>query len=497
MELQNLIEGNNSHQIFQEVMFDFQQIRRIREENDKRKNTLCQFRDQILSEIKRTVDQTKQIIKEILHNQLIAWKRQQQLSGNGFQMTLSLTPIQKWCEELVHVILSTKMHIEEVDRLKQALPDIFPSHASTTSQQMTDEITQLLMKIVKGTFIVDVQPCQVMKTNTKFEASVQLLVGVPLNVHRSSSPKVTVSILSEAQAAEIQRNQSRIHSLQSGEISNNQSDMIMHKESGQVKAMFHNMQLKKIRRKEKYRLSESVTEEKFYLLFRADIQVSGKVFNLWTLSLPVSVIVHGNQECVALANVTWDNAFAESLKQPCKSPEHVTWAQMAPMLDMKWKSHCHTTRGLSNENIQYLASKLFQNDNLPKAVFDSLLISRVDFCREPLPGRNFSFWEWFYYLMKLTDNHLNDAWSAGYILGFVSRISVEKILQNAAPGTFVLRFSDSIKGGLTLAYLKHEAETGQRKVVMAEPFTTRILGQRSLADSLLDLQKILTFVYQV
>ena len=147
--------------------------------------------------------------------------------------------------------------------------------------------------------------------------------------------------------------------------------------------------------------------------------------------------------------------------------------------------------------MQYLANKLLQRKNLPSEELNFHIVSRTRFCRELLPGRNFTFWEWFYHLMKLTDNHLNDAWSAGYILGFVSRISVEKILQNAAPGTFVLRFSDSIKGGLTLAYLKHEAETGQRKVVMAEPFTTRILGQRSLADSLLDLQKILTFVYQV
>ena len=37
---------------------------------------------------------------------------------------------------------------------------------------------------------------------------------------------------------------------------------------------------------------------------------------LWrvqTLSLPVVVTVHGNQECNALATVLWDNAFAESV----------------------------------------------------------------------------------------------------------------------------------------------------------------------------------------
>lgn len=32
---------------------------------------------------------------------------------------------------------------------------------------------------------------------------------------------------------------------------------------------------------------------------------------LQTLSLPVVVTVHGNQECNALATVLWDNAFSE------------------------------------------------------------------------------------------------------------------------------------------------------------------------------------------
>ena len=35
------------------------------------------------------------------------------------------------------------------------------------------------------------------------------------------------------------------------------------------------------------------------------------LFSLQTLSLPVVVTVHGNQECNALATILWDNAFAE------------------------------------------------------------------------------------------------------------------------------------------------------------------------------------------
>ena len=35
------------------------------------------------------------------------------------------------------------------------------------------------------------------------------------------------------------------------------------------------------------------------------------VFAVWTLSLPVVVIVHGNQEPNAWATILWDNAFSD------------------------------------------------------------------------------------------------------------------------------------------------------------------------------------------
>ena len=52
-------------------------------------------------------------------------------------------------------------------------------------------------------------------------------------------------------------------------------------------------------------------------------------FQLWTLSTPVVVIVHGNQEPQALATVTWDNAFAESMRRPFVVTDKVTWGQVS------------------------------------------------------------------------------------------------------------------------------------------------------------------------
>lgn len=48
-------------------------------------------------------------------------------------------------------------------------------------------------------------------------------------------------------------------------------------------------------------------------------------FQVWTLSLPVVVIVHGNQEPHAWATVSWDNAFAEQGRIPFTVPDKVNF----------------------------------------------------------------------------------------------------------------------------------------------------------------------------
>ena len=152
-----------------------------------------------------------------------------------------------------------------------------------------------------------------MKTNTRFTATVRLLVGGVLNVHMAA-PSVSVSIVSENQANQLLSSQSntpkRKEDFNSGDILNGQGTMEYHNATKQVSVSFRNLQLKKIKRTEK-KGTESVMDEKFSVLFWTEFQVGELKFQLWTLSLPVVVIVHGNQEPQALATVTWDNAFAE------------------------------------------------------------------------------------------------------------------------------------------------------------------------------------------
>lgn len=81
------------------------------------------------------------------------------------------------------------------------------------------------------------------------------------------------------------------------------------------------------------------------------------------------------------------------------------------------------------------------------------------FCKEPLTERNFTFWEWFYAVMKLTREHLRGPWIDGYIIGFVRKKQTEEMLQSCTNGTFLLRFSDSELGGVTIAWVSGKSTT--------------------------------------
>lgn len=77
----------------------------------------------------------------------------------------NLETIQEWCESLAELIWLNRQQIKEIELLKQRLPldqpiDVLP--------QLMADITQLLSSLVTSTFIIEKQPPQVMKTNTRY-----------------------------------------------------------------------------------------------------------------------------------------------------------------------------------------------------------------------------------------------------------------------------------------------------------------------------------------
>ncbi|XP_061159867.1 inactive phospholipase C-like protein 2 [Syngnathus typhle] len=455
-------------------------------------NTLQKYRLDLAEKHQKTLQLLRKQQTVILDDELIQWKRRQQLAGNGGPPEGGMDILQSWCEKLAETIWQNRQQIRRAEHLRQQLP--IPGPIEDLLNELNSTITDIISALVTSTFIIEKQPPQVLKTQTKFAATVRLLVGGKLNVHMNP-PQVKATIISEQQAKALLKNENTRND-SSGEILNNNCVMEYHQTTGTLSAHFRNMSLKRIKRSDR-RGAESVTEEKFTILFESQFSVGGNelVFQVKTLSLPVVVIVHGSQDNNATATVLWDNAFAEPGRVPFLVPDKVLWPQLCEAINMKYKAEVQSNRGLSEENLVFLAQKAFGSCSTSIEDDRNMTMTWSQFNRESLPGRNFTFWQWFDGVMELTKKHLKPHWNDGAILGFVNKQQAQDMLMSKPNGTFLLRFSDSEIGGVTIAWVaENPNKAGERMVWNLMPYTTKDFTIRSLADRISDLNHLL-FLY--
>lgn len=91
-------------------------------------------------------------------------------------------------------------------------------------------------------------------------------------------------------------------------------------------------------------------------------------------------------------------------------PPAVPWEFLAPVLNQYFISV--NQHPLSEKNLEYLAVKLLGDGSLSLAYMriltcaaeasPSAMVSWQAFNKDSLPGRNFTFWEWFYGIVEIT-----------------------------------------------------------------------------------------------
>lgn len=249
-----------------------------------------------------------------------------------------------------------------------------------------------------------------------------------------------VMIVSEAKALLIQQTNVVPTTAACGDMEND-TGMLVENRDNRLLLGFPNTKLKKIKRTER-KGAESVVEEKFALVFQSQFEFAATnddtlTFNIWTLSVPIVVTVHGSQDTLGGATIIWDNAFASNNRFPFEVPDSVTWSELIAALNMKFTSK--TNRSMTQLNIRYLAEKL-------SIVSDDQHVTWSMFCRNSLPTRTFTFWQWYNAAFKLTREHLGEMWSENYVVGFIQKDLAESYLMPCDEGTFLMRFSDSEPG---------------------------------------------------
>ena len=269
----------------------------------------------------------------------------------------------------------------------------------------------------------------------------------------------------------------------SGDILNNTKTMLVTPGSSSMQAFFKTLSLRKIKRSERSeQLDVTVTEQKFAICFRVAVFLPGGElsFLVQELSLPVVVVVHGNQVPGAEATVLWDNAFARPGRAGFEVEPAVRWSDLTPHMRRFWMAG-----GLSDVNEEHLAflAKLLgmkHNDDV---------LSWHQFSKSCLHGTTFTFWEWFYGCFDTTRKHLKALWDEGVVHGFIDKDSAYSLLAGSPPGTFLIRFSTSIVSGVSVSWVGGTQDGGVQ-VFHLQPWLNKDFSIRSLADRVSDLDQL-------
>ncbi|XP_068996980.1 signal transducer and activator of transcription 6 [Embiotoca jacksoni] len=403
---------------------------------------------------------------------LKTWRSEQHKAAIGHAFDENLNPLQTRCEQLLGMNGNLR---QELMLIGERVSDL------------EERLGNLLQVLIESSLVVDKQPPQVIKTQSKFSTTVRYLLGE--KVAPGKPVLLKAQIINELQA----RNLGSVSCDNVGELINNSAILEHNTTSKSTCATFRNMSIKKIKRADR-KGSESVTEEKFALLFSTEITITGcdTPYKIQMISQPVVVIVHGSQDNNAVATIIWDCAFSEPDRVPFVVPERVPWSMMYNTLNSKFTSEVQTHHNLDQYNQLFLAQKIFDKPDFAED-FSNNMVSWAQFNKEVLPGRTFTFWQWFEGVLELSKKHLKTYWSEGLIFGFIGKQHLHLILKDRPNGTFLLRFSDSEIGGITIAYVSAN-ETGGQKIQNIQPFTKRDLEIRTLGDRIRDINDI-TYLY--
>merc|ERR1719336_2607590 len=382
---------------------------------------------------------------------------------------------------MTNLLQQMKLQNDEMRRLNQVMyvdTSSLTQEVEAKIEEHLQTIQMLLYQVLNESFVVVEQPPQVLRRNNRFSATVHLMAGNVLNLPMDS-PKVKVTIISEKQAAEIVNKDDwtrKEYSCAAKDgIINSEAHLTQSQDYSVVSCHFKNLQLKDFKREP--RDSRSIHEQKFAILFSTEVKVGNDTWTLRTMSLPVIINVHGTQELQSRATILWDNGLSLSGRKPFQVDEEVSWQRLGEVLSRYWKAECGGE--LTEENLHFLACKALRNDNLSKHNFNEEIISWRLFAKDLLEGEQFTFWEWFFNCVKLTaskseaeqrmqreqkqkvGSQLCQMWADGHVKGFIKEKDAESLLMQKEVGSFLLRYSDTELGKISIHFTKEREGEGK------------------------------------
>ncbi|XP_040474387.1 signal transducer and activator of transcription 2 isoform X3 [Falco naumanni] len=440
-------------------------------------------RREVLAQMQQLLGRSE-TLRDFLQEELEAWQERQQRACLGAPVDTRLQPLETWFTELGQGLFQLLQLLRALGDLRQKVSyERDPLKAETPLLER--RLLELLTYLLRRAFVVEQQPsmpnaCKrplVLRTTSKFSARARLLVRLHDRNHRMEAK------------IHIDRDPPKIKGFRKFNILTSSTKTLLAGDCPQEGLVcdFQYLTLKEQKDSRSGKGSKGggegplvVTEELHLITFTLAYAYCGLQLELETSTLPFVIISNNNQLSSAWASILWFNMLSCDPKEQqfFSAPPPAPWPRLAEVLS--WQFESVAERGLSKDHLLMLAEKLFGSKASPEST-----VAWPKFSKDGAAG--FSFWAWLDGILGLLQEHLKQLWKAGLILGFVSRKQEKKLLKGKRTGTFLIRFSESVLGGVTCTWVEHP-ESGPPAFRAVVPYTTAELESLALPDIIRDYQ---------
>ncbi|XP_035169095.1 signal transducer and activator of transcription 2, partial [Oxyura jamaicensis] len=424
-------------------------------------------------------------LRDFLQQELKAWQERQQRGCLGAPVDTRLHQLEAWFTALGEGLFQLLQLLRALGELQQKVTyerDPLQAETPLLETRLREQLTCLL----QSAFVVEQQPSMpntpkrplVLRTASKFCTRARLLVRLHDRNHRMEA------------TIHIDRDPPKTRGFRKFNILTSSSKTLLAGDSPREGLIcdFQYLTLKEQKISGSGKGSKgsnegplAVTEELHLITFTLAYAYCGLEMQLETSTLPFVIISNSNNQLSsAWASILWFNMLSPNPKdqQFFATPPPAPWPRLAEVLS--WQFESVAERGLSREHLHMLAEKLLGSKPTPESV-----LSWSKFSKDGAAG--FSFWAWLDGILGLLQEHLKKLWKDGLILGFVSHKQEKKLLKGKRTGTFLIRFSESVLGGVTFTWVEHP-ESGRPAFRAVVPYTTVELASLALPDIICDYQ---------
>ncbi|KAM6325914.1 signal transducer and activator of transcription 2 isoform 2-T7 [Alca torda] len=427
-------------------------------------------RREVLAQMQQLLGRSE-TLRDFLQQELGAWRERQQRACMGAPADTSLRLLETWFTELGQGLFQLRQLLRVLWELRQKVTyerDPLKEETPLLERRLQELLTYLL----KSAFVVEQQPsmpnaCKrplVLRTTSKFSARARLLVRLHDRNHGMEA------------RIHIDRDPPKIKGFRKFNILTSSSKTLLAGDSPQDGLVCDFQYLGPL----------VVTEELHLITFTLAYAYCGLELELETSTLPFIIISNNNQLSSAWASILWFNMLNSVSGDPMdqqffSKPPPAPWPRLAEVLS--WQFESVAERGLSRDHLLMLAEKLFGSKPSPESTLTWPKFSKDG-------ASSFSFWAWLDGILGLLQEQLKELWKNGLILGFVSRKQEKKLLKGKRTGTFLIRFSESVLGGVTCTWVEHP-ESGRPAFRSVVPYTAVELASLALPDIVRDYQLLM------